>query len=218
MSVGLHLWQELPGPTRLSPLLLLLLGLLCCLEILNILHWCLSLTHCSLFVLQGRWWKKSVLATSSVVIIFSLCYLWTWLQSLLSMSSLNLEASQLLDFPVLICLVLHPFLTYYLTCLIADHWLSFQIKKSPHSQMLSAMTPCEPTPVTVMAGWAMDMQRNQGFLTPLGKNSLVNKCVPATPVPTGEWVVVRAYKKSVPSHLLDWWGKKHDFAEFGFLD
>lgn len=32
----------------------------------------LSLTNYSLFVLQGRWWKKSVLATSSVVIILFL--------------------------------------------------------------------------------------------------------------------------------------------------
>lgn len=32
----------------------------------------LSLTNDSLFVLQGRWWKKSVLATSSVVIILFL--------------------------------------------------------------------------------------------------------------------------------------------------
>lgn len=43
---------------------------------LNVSH-CFSLTNCFLFVLQGRWWKKSALATSSVVIIA----LWLFLNS-----------------------------------------------------------------------------------------------------------------------------------------
>lgn len=138
-------------------------------------------------MLQGRWWKKSVLATSSVVIIFYFSVTFgPWLQSPLSLSSLNPETSQLPDsqFP---SPVPHPFLIYSLTCLFTDHWLSFQIKKSPHSQCFHWWAPAKPTSVTLG-------QRDQGLLTPLRNNLLVNKNVPAT----GKSAVVTAYKSPLP--------------------
>lgn len=87
-------------------------------------------------MLQGRWWKKSVLATSSVVIIFSFCHFWSWLQSHALFELWSLINSLFPNFHPF----LHPFLIYSLTCLIAIfNYYYFQIEKPLHSQCCSVI-------------------------------------------------------------------------------
>lgn len=87
-------------------------------------------------MLQGRWWKKSVLATSSVVIIFSFCYFWSWLQSHEFFELWSLINSLFPNFHPF----LHPFLIYPLTCLIAIfNYYYFQFEKPLHSQCCSVI-------------------------------------------------------------------------------
>lgn len=55
LSLDLSLHLGLPGPTRLSPPAFSCWASVCCLEISYKDFTDTSLTHCSLFVLQGRW-------------------------------------------------------------------------------------------------------------------------------------------------------------------